>query len=37
MLDPLKFPELLTPREMGVADRLAIAASTVPGISEDPA
>jgi hydroxyethylthiazole kinase-like uncharacterized protein yjeF len=32
MLDPLKFPELLTPAEMGKADRAAVAAGT-PGIA----
>jgi ADP-dependent NAD(P)H-hydrate dehydratase / NAD(P)H-hydrate epimerase len=32
MLDPLKHPELLTPAEMGEADRSAIAAGT-PGIA----
>ena len=32
MLDPLIFPELLTPKEMGEADRAAVAAGT-PGIT----
>ena len=32
MLDPLAFPELLTPAEMSEADRFAVAAGT-PGIA----